>query len=172
MATPVILLPCQDALLEMVDVWYHRLRHKHSSKNLAGTNNEICCWRTLHKYNTPETAVDANITTEDEVLEITMEEGQAAAAATDNKFTPLVPQNFHRPHPPNPILDMQYSLFTFGAVLPCNKNFGLHRCLHWATCIHEHKCLSSSLEANHQIIPCHIFVIYSAGLPSLYRCYA
>jgi len=98
MATPMILLPCRDALLEMVDVWYHRSHHKGSGENSAGTNNETCCWRMLHKYNTLETAEDANITTEDEVLEITMEEGQpaagaAAGAATDNEFAPLIREN-------------------------------------------------------------------------------
>eukprot|EP00986_Skeletonema_menzelii_P021188 scaffold33555_cov177-Skeletonema_menzelii.AAC.2 len=58
-------LPGRDALLEIIDVWFH---HSHHRSNSAET--EHICWNALHKFNKNETPLDAAITTEQEIEEI------------------------------------------------------------------------------------------------------
>ena len=58
-------LPGRDALLEIIDVWFH---HSHHRSNSAET--EHICWNVLHKCNKNETPRDAAITTEQEIEEI------------------------------------------------------------------------------------------------------
>jgi len=75
LATPIVALPCREALLEVVDVWFHHTHHHHvvtdhqTADDVATTaENEKCCWAMLHRCNTSETVQDSAITTEDEVV--------------------------------------------------------------------------------------------------------
>ena len=68
-AVPMVTLPCREALLEVVDVWFH---HEHHLADEASTDaqlegNEKCCWSLFHQYNPSETAEDSAIRTENEV---------------------------------------------------------------------------------------------------------
>ena len=78
-AMPLNLLPCREALLEVVDVWFHNSHHR-SDEATIHREKEKCCWRLFHRYNSYETVEDAEITTEDEllfeVLSMTTAEGQ------------------------------------------------------------------------------------------------
>ncbi|KAL7492682.1 hypothetical protein ACHAWT_001723 [Skeletonema menzelii] len=65
LALPLSFLPGRDALLEIIDVWFH---HSHHRSNSAET--EHICWNALHKFNKNETPLDAAITTEQEIEEI------------------------------------------------------------------------------------------------------
>eukprot|EP00986_Skeletonema_menzelii_P019549 scaffold28406_cov143-Skeletonema_menzelii.AAC.1 len=69
LAMPLMALPCRDALLEVVDVLFHRSHHRSADSNLDA-NNDTLLWRMLHKLNRNESIDDAAITTEDEVDEI------------------------------------------------------------------------------------------------------
>ena len=72
LASPLMILPCRDSLLEVVDVWFH---HSHHSNSNSSTNEEQYCWRVLHRLNNRyEKVEDAVLTTEDEVNEIQPEE--------------------------------------------------------------------------------------------------
>jgi len=64
---PMTLLPCREALLEVVDVRFHRSHHRSESGN---AREETCCWKLFHEYNSSESVRDAEITTEDELLVI------------------------------------------------------------------------------------------------------
>ncbi|KAL7541158.1 hypothetical protein ACHAXR_010834, partial [Thalassiosira sp. AJA248-18] len=68
-AVPMNLLPCREALLEVVDVWFHHSHHRpDQSANVR--EEEQCCWKMFHRLNSYETVEDAEITTEDELFEI------------------------------------------------------------------------------------------------------
>lgn len=72
LASPLMILPCRDSLLEVVDVWFH---HSHHSNSNSSPNEEQYCWRVLHRLNNKyEKVEDAFLTTEDEVNEIQPEE--------------------------------------------------------------------------------------------------
>jgi len=64
---PMTLLPCREALLEVVDVRFHRSHHRSESGN---AREEQCCWKVFHECNSSESVQDAEITTEDELLVI------------------------------------------------------------------------------------------------------
>ena len=77
LAMPLMLLPCREALLEVVDIYFHQSHHQ--SGNNDGLNNvnitsnieeDNSCWKIFHRLNNAETEYDAIITTEDEVKEI------------------------------------------------------------------------------------------------------
>lgn len=57
-----MVLPCRDALLEVVDVWFHHTHHRSD----VGENDSYF-WKLLHKLNSNEGLQDATITTEDEI---------------------------------------------------------------------------------------------------------
>eukprot|EP00985_Skeletonema_marinoi_P005966 scaffold2586_cov256-Skeletonema_marinoi.AAC.3 len=65
LALPLSFLPGRDALLEIIDVWFH---HSHHRSNSAET--EHICWNALHRFNKSEAPQDAAITTEHEIEEI------------------------------------------------------------------------------------------------------
>lgn len=71
LAMPLMALPCRDALLEVVDVLFHRSHHRSDSPSDA--SNDTLLWRMLHKLNRNESIDDAAITTEDEVDEIVIQ---------------------------------------------------------------------------------------------------
>jgi len=71
LAMPLLALPCRDALLEVVDVLFHRSHHRSDSSDAS---NDTLFWKMLHKLNRNESIDDAAITTEDEVDEIVMDE--------------------------------------------------------------------------------------------------
>jgi len=74
LAMPMMALPCREALLEVVDVWFHHSHHLPDDESVDGgvttAENDTCCWRFFRRCNTSETVQDAAITTEDEVTEI------------------------------------------------------------------------------------------------------
>lgn len=65
LALPLSFLPGRDALLEIIDVWFHRSHHRSNS-----TETEHICWNALHRFNKNESLKDAAITTEHEIEEI------------------------------------------------------------------------------------------------------
>lgn len=65
-ACPMNLLPCREALLEVIDVSFHQTHHRSD----RASHQEECCWRFFRRYNSFETVGDAEITTEDELVEI------------------------------------------------------------------------------------------------------
>ena len=78
-AMPLMALPCREALLEIVDVWFHHSHHQvNSNDNTTATpltiDDDKSCWKVFHRFNRAETDRDAIITTEDEVTEILPEE--------------------------------------------------------------------------------------------------
>lgn len=89
-AMPMMALPCREALLEVVDVWFHHSHHlpnesdndngsdggdgEHASMASSEIREEATCWKILHRWNSTETVHDAAITTEDEITEILPEE--------------------------------------------------------------------------------------------------
>jgi len=87
---PLLALPCRDALLEVVDVLFHRSHHRssedydYSSSN--ANNNDSLFWKLLHKLNKNETIQDATITTEDEVEIVFPDDG----GATPEQKSPLL----------------------------------------------------------------------------------
>ena len=71
LAMPLMALPCREALLEVVDVWFHQSHHITTTNVEAPrspTTEESSCWKVLHQFNRAETDHDAVITTEDEVV--------------------------------------------------------------------------------------------------------
>ena len=51
-AMPLNLLPCREALLEVVDVWFH---YSHHRADQEGSNpEEQGCWRLFHRLNSTE----------------------------------------------------------------------------------------------------------------------
>ena len=51
-AMPLNLLPCREALLEVVDVWFH---YSHHRADQEGSNpEEQGCWRLFHRLNATE----------------------------------------------------------------------------------------------------------------------
>lgn len=62
-ATPLMMLPCREALLEILDVRFHRSHHR-GSESAAG-REEGCCWNLFHRCNLIEPVQDA----EDELVE-------------------------------------------------------------------------------------------------------
>lgn len=78
LAMPLMLLPCREALLEVVDIYFHHSHHRSSGNNDGLSNVNITsnieednsCWKIFHRLNKAETEYDAIITTEDEVKEI------------------------------------------------------------------------------------------------------
>ena len=78
LAMPLIALPCREALLEVIDVFFHRSHHRQNApvvingnkRDAPAMDNEQFCWRWCHKFNKYETIQDVIITTEDEVTEI------------------------------------------------------------------------------------------------------
>lgn len=76
LAMPMMALPCREALLEVLDVWYHRSHHLTNimigNVSVARTDNiEKCQWNVFHWCNTTSESVqDAPIVMEDEVTEI------------------------------------------------------------------------------------------------------
>ena len=51
-AMPLNLLPCREALLEVVDVWFHYSHHRAGQE---GSNpEEQGCWRLFHRLNSTE----------------------------------------------------------------------------------------------------------------------
>eukprot|EP00578_Thalassiosira_sp_NH16_P013394 CAMPEP_0181107494 /NCGR_PEP_ID=MMETSP1071-20121207/17117_1 /TAXON_ID=35127 /ORGANISM="Thalassiosira sp., Strain NH16" /LENGTH=425 /DNA_ID=CAMNT_0023191015 /DNA_START=449 /DNA_END=1723 /DNA_ORIENTATION=+ len=64
---PMVLLPCREALLEVVDVRFHESHHR---SDIGNANAEQCWWKLFHRYNSTESVGDAEIKTEDEILEI------------------------------------------------------------------------------------------------------
>ena len=64
------LLPCREALLEVIDVWFHQQHHR-SDLSDDDRQEEECCWKIFHRYNsfesTFESIEDAVIKTEDEL---------------------------------------------------------------------------------------------------------
>eukprot|EP00581_Thalassiosira_minuscula_P009196 CAMPEP_0183707506 /NCGR_PEP_ID=MMETSP0737-20130205/4062_1 /TAXON_ID=385413 /ORGANISM="Thalassiosira miniscula, Strain CCMP1093" /LENGTH=578 /DNA_ID=CAMNT_0025935193 /DNA_START=269 /DNA_END=2002 /DNA_ORIENTATION=+ len=86
-ALPMNLLPCREALLEVVDVWFHHSHHRTESDALP---EEQCCWKLFRRYNSYESVQDAELTTEDEIFEvlsISTAEGQPAELHHDNECT-------------------------------------------------------------------------------------
>ena len=75
-AMPLMALPCREALLEIVDVWFHHSHHENGNDNTATLtiDDNKSCWKVFHRFNRAETDRDAIITTEDEVTEILPEE--------------------------------------------------------------------------------------------------
>eukprot|EP00571_Detonula_confervacea_P014531 CAMPEP_0172308436 /NCGR_PEP_ID=MMETSP1058-20130122/9027_1 /TAXON_ID=83371 /ORGANISM="Detonula confervacea, Strain CCMP 353" /LENGTH=530 /DNA_ID=CAMNT_0013020851 /DNA_START=138 /DNA_END=1726 /DNA_ORIENTATION=+ len=70
-AMPMMALPCREALLEVVDVWFHHSHHiRDETAEVPTTGEETCCWKLFHRCNKSETDQDADITTEDEFKEI------------------------------------------------------------------------------------------------------
>jgi len=89
---PLLALPCRDALLEVVDVLFHRSHHRSSDHNSFSSNenkNDSLFWKLLHKLNKNETIQDATITTEDEVKIVFPDEGGAALNNNERK-SPLL----------------------------------------------------------------------------------
>ena len=90
LAMPMMALPCREALLEVVDVWFHR-SHQTSNDGVVasgitddddvgggatagrGNEEEGSPWKLLRRCNKYETVRDASIATEDEVVEIAPE---------------------------------------------------------------------------------------------------
>mmetsp|Transcript_31343 Transcript_31343/g.66522 ORF Transcript_31343/g.66522 Transcript_31343/m.66522 type:complete len:643 (-) Transcript_31343:92-2020(-) len=78
LAMPLMALPCREALLEVIDVLFHRSHHRKNTpvvigddeNNLQSIENEGFCWRLCHKCNKTESIQDVILTTEDEVMEI------------------------------------------------------------------------------------------------------
>ena len=66
-AMPMNLLPCRESLLEVIDINFHRTHHR------TDHEREKCCWTLFHRLNSYESVQDADITTEDEVLEMSVE---------------------------------------------------------------------------------------------------
>lgn len=77
-AMPMMALPCREALLEVVDVWFHHSHHIQNEITTADSGEvppEKCCWKLFHRCNPSETVQDADITTEDEFTEILSDGG-------------------------------------------------------------------------------------------------
>ena len=77
LAMPLMALPCREALLEVVDIYFHQSHHQSGNNdgldNVNITSNieeDNSCWKLFHHLNKAETEYDAIITTEDEVKEI------------------------------------------------------------------------------------------------------
>jgi len=77
LAMPLMSLPCREALLEVVDIYFHQSHHQSGNNNgldnVNSTSNieeDNSCWKIFHRLNKAETEYDAIITTEDEVKEI------------------------------------------------------------------------------------------------------
>ncbi|KAL7467571.1 hypothetical protein ACHAXS_007814 [Conticribra weissflogii] len=80
LAMPLMVLPCRESLLEVIDVFFHRshhredvhvhdtnVNHRSSEKSIE---DEPFCWKWFHKLNKNETLQDSILVTEDELLEI------------------------------------------------------------------------------------------------------
>ena len=83
-AMPMNLLPARDSLLEVIDVWYHRSHHR--SDAIDTHEEDQCCWRFLHRYNSAESAHDAEITTEDEMFEWACKDHQHQIEGIDEEW--------------------------------------------------------------------------------------
>ncbi|KAL7427388.1 hypothetical protein ACHAXH_002101 [Discostella pseudostelligera] len=73
LAMPMMALPCREALLEVLDVWYHRSHHLTNMIGNVSARTDIvkCHWSLFHWCNiTSESIQNAPIVTEDEVTEI------------------------------------------------------------------------------------------------------
>ena len=95
LAMPLMALPCRDALLEVVDVLFHRSHHRSGDDVFSSNdaNNDSLFWKLLHKLNKNESVQDAAITTEDEVDEIIVveeEEEDATTTPPDERKSPLL----------------------------------------------------------------------------------
>lgn len=90
LAMPLMALPCRDALLEVVDVLFHRSHHRSDidSSSSVDASNDTLLWRILHNLNRNESIDDAAITTEDEIDEIVMD--QDTTATTPERKSPLL----------------------------------------------------------------------------------
>lgn len=64
LALPLMVLPCRDSLLEIIDVWFHRTNHRSNNLIENESNGEKCCWNIFHSCNRNESIEDAVITTE------------------------------------------------------------------------------------------------------------
>lgn len=63
LALPLMVLPCRDSLLEIIDVWFHRTHHRGKQGE-----EEQCCWSLFHSCNRNESVEDATITAEVSLL--------------------------------------------------------------------------------------------------------
>ena len=94
LATPLMALPCRDALLEVVDVLFHRSHHRSdidsSSSSSADASKDTLLWRILHKLNRNESIDDAAITTEDEIDEIVIDQDTTTTITTPERKSPLL----------------------------------------------------------------------------------
>jgi len=77
LAMPLMTLPCREALLEVVDIYFHQSHHQSGNNNgldnansTSNIEEDNSCWKIFHRLNKAETEYDAIITTEDEVNEI------------------------------------------------------------------------------------------------------
>eukprot|EP00970_Alexandrium_tamarense_P009567 scaffold1924_cov197-Alexandrium_tamarense.AAC.3 len=72
LAMPLMALPCREALLEVVDVWFHDSHHRRGDVDNGGADADETswCWRLFHRCNKDETTQDRSIATEDEIQEI------------------------------------------------------------------------------------------------------
>jgi hypothetical protein len=92
LAMPLMALPCRDALLEVVDVYFHHTHHRSDVAN--SSENDSCFWKLLHRMNRNESAQDATITTEDEVDEIVINADEGISSQP--RRTSLIPSPKHR----------------------------------------------------------------------------
>ena len=66
------LLPCREALLEVIDVYFHQQHHRstEATNNNNQNREEECCWRFFRRYNSIESVQDTELCTEDEIFEL------------------------------------------------------------------------------------------------------
>jgi len=100
-------LPCRDALLEVVDVYFHHSHHRSTT-----SEPENICWNALHRFNKNETARDATIATEDEIDEI-------EAQPIDDEHEPITRKNsiLIRDHPIQQDYVFRNSILHYGSTL-------------------------------------------------------
>ena len=81
-------LPCQGALLEVVDIWFH---HSHHWSNPTEEEEEQCSWSLCRKFNRYETVQDASITIKDELEILSITEGENGELEELEEYHPRVP---------------------------------------------------------------------------------
>ena len=64
LALPLMVLPCRDSLLEIIDVWFHRTHHRSNNLTQNTSTDKQCCWNLFHSCNRNECIEDSAITTE------------------------------------------------------------------------------------------------------------
>ena len=77
-AMPMNLLPCRESLLEVIDINFHRTHHR------TDHEREKCCWTLFHRLNSYESVQDVDITTEDEIFEMSVEGHHLSSEHTED----------------------------------------------------------------------------------------